>query len=86
MLMIIQFDVEDLHHVVGLGPVEAVILLLLEQTLNIQLYFCEQFCNTTAMMKIITMKESLKIVNLRGRSHRENGNRQSQSRWYLMIP
>ena len=32
--MIIQFDVEDLHHIVGLGPVEAVIFLDPEGTLH----------------------------------------------------
>ena len=32
--MIIQFDVEDLHHVVGLGPVEADVFLHPEAALH----------------------------------------------------
>ena len=34
MFVVIQFDVEDLHHVVGLGPVEAVVLLDAERALH----------------------------------------------------
>ena len=34
MFVVIQFNVEDLHHVVGLGPVEAVVFLHPEAPLH----------------------------------------------------